>query len=90
MLRSTGSSAPSTADRSLAMPGVRPDMVILAQLLAELARPWRVIASQLLLMVEPLCTPEQRQALRHRAGSLVEGKSPLARGAGRGSVVGPQ
>lgn len=53
-------------------------MAVYTQLLSELARPWRVIASQLLTMVVPLCTPERRQALQQRAELLSAGRSPLA------------
>lgn len=51
-----------------------------AQLLYELVRPWRIVASQLLTMVEPLCTPEQRHALRRRADLLGIGTVPAANG----------
>jgi hypothetical protein len=35
-----------------------------AQVLLDLARPWGVIASQLLLMAEPFFSPEQRGSLQ--------------------------
>jgi hypothetical protein len=51
-----------------------------AQLLLELARPWRVIASQVLTMAEPLCTPEQRGVLKRRSALLTDDTGPSANG----------
>lgn len=77
MSRNTDCSAPSTASTGLVQRSARPELAVYAQLLSDLVRPWRVIASQLLTMVVPLCTPEQRQALQVRADLLSGDKRPL-------------
>jgi len=47
-------------------------------LLVELLRPWQTVLGQLLLIVEPLCSPSERLALRRRAAGLGVSAEPVA------------
>jgi hypothetical protein len=65
----------SLSETSWAAPLERYGLTLLALLLLELARPWQIVAGQLLLMAEPLCGPEGRGALRYRAELLSSGSA---------------
>ena len=53
-----------------------------AQVLLDLARPWHVILSQLLLMAEPFLNPDQRDSLQRQVRRLEGSPEPVAGTAG--------
>jgi len=46
-------------------------------LLVELLRPWQTVLGQLLLIVDPLCSPSERLALRQWAAGLGVSAEPM-------------
>jgi hypothetical protein len=48
-----------------------------AQIVLDLVRPWRIVASQMLLMAEPFFSPQQRSSLQRHLRRLQGSFEPL-------------